>query len=105
MEDNELVIREVYNYPNPFSSNTYFTFQHNLTDPLNVKIKIYTVAGRVIKEIESFNVNDKFVKIEWNGKDEDNNKIGNGTYLYKLIVETVNGEYKENLLGKLAVIK
>ena len=105
VEDNDLVIREVYNYPNPFSSNTYFTFQHNLTDPLNVRIKIYTIAGRVIKEIKSFNINDKFVKIEWNGKDEDNNKIGNGTYLYKLIVETVNGEYKENLLGKLAVIR
>jgi hypothetical protein len=105
VDENDLVIREVYNYPNPFSSNTYFTFQHNLTDPLNVKIKIYTIAGRVIREIESFNVNDKFVKIEWNGKDEDNNKIGNGTYLYKLIVETVNGEYKENLLGKLAVIR
>lgn len=105
VDANDLVIREVYNYPNPFSSNTFFTFQHNLTDGLNVKIKIYTIAGRVIKEIEKFNINDKFVKIEWNGRDDDNNKIGNGTYLYKLIVETVNGEYKENLLGKLAVIK
>jgi len=105
VSDNNLVIREVYNYPNPFSSNTYFTFQHNLSDALNIKIKIYTIAGRVIKEIESFDVNDKFVKIEWNGKDDDNNKIGNGIYLYKLIVETVNGEYKENLLGKLAVIR
>ncbi|MCB9209968.1 MAG: type IX secretion system sortase PorU [Ignavibacteriales bacterium] len=105
VDDNDLIIREVYNYPNPFSSNTYFTFQHNLNEPINVRIKIYTIAGRIIKEIESFNIEDKFVKIEWNGKDEDNNKIGNGTYLYKLIVETPSSDYKENILGKMAVIR
>ena len=105
VDENKLVIREIYNYPNPFSSYTFFTFQHNLNNALNVKIKVYTIAGRLIKEIESFNIEDKFVKIEWNGRDEDNNNIGNGTYLYRLIVETIDGEYKENILGKLAVIK
>ena len=105
VDSDNLVIREVYNYPNPFSNNTYFTFQHNLDSPLNIKIKIYTIAGRVIKEIESLNVEDKFVKIEWNGRDEDNNKIGNGTYLYKIIAESADGKYKENILGKMAVIR
>ncbi len=105
VDENKLVVREVYNYPNPFSSNTYFTFQHNLTKALNVEIRVYTIAGRFIKKIESFNVEDKFVKIAWNGKDSDNNKVGNGTYLYKIIVETVDGEYKENILGKMAVIR
>ncbi|MCW8849601.1 MAG: type IX secretion system sortase PorU, partial [Melioribacteraceae bacterium] len=105
VDSDNLVIREVYNYPNPFSNNTFFTFQHNLDSPLNVKIKIYTIAGRVIKEIESLSVEDKFVKIEWNGRDEDNNKIGNGTYLYKIIAESADGEYRENILGKMAVIR
>lgn len=105
VDDNDLVVREVYNYPNPFNNNTYFTFQHNLNDAINVKIKVYTIAGRVVKELESFNIEDKFVKIEWNGRDDDNDKLGNGTYLYKLIVETVKGQYKENILGKMAVIR
>ncbi len=105
VDDAKLVVRDVYNYPNPFSSFTYFTFQHNLNDAVNLKIKIYTIAGRIIKEIDSPNIEDKFVKIEWNGKDEDNNKIGNGTYLYKLMVQTIDGKYKENILGKMAVIR
>lgn len=105
VDDDNLVIREVYNYPNPFSSNTYFTFQHNLESPLNIKIKVYTIAGRVIKVIESNNIEEKFVKIEWNGKDEDNNTLGNGTYLYKIIAESSDGKYKENILGKMAVIR
>ena len=105
MDDNSLVIRDIVNYPNPFSSNTHFTFQHNLSEPLNIKIKIYTITGRLIKKIERFNIVEKFVKIPWDGRDEDNGILANGTYLYKLMVETINGNYHENVLGKMAIIR
>lgn len=105
VDDNNLLVRDVYNYPNPFKSNTYFTFQHNLNNSINVKIKIYTVAGRIIKEISADNITDKFVKISWDGRDEDNNAIANGTYLYKLLVQSEDGKFKENVLGKMAVIR
>jgi hypothetical protein len=100
-----LVIRDVYNYPNPFRSNTTFTFQQNLNRPIDVKIKVYTIAGRMIKEVEQKNVNEKFVKINWDGRDEDGDWLANGTYLYKLIVKTTDGEYSESIIGKMAVIK
>jgi hypothetical protein len=101
----DLVIRDVYNYPNPFSSNTTFTFQQNLNRPVDIKIKVYTIAGRMIKEVEQKNVNEKFVKINWDGRDEDGDWLANGTYLYKLIVKTTDGEYSESIIGKMAVIK
>jgi len=100
-----LTIREVVNYPNPFSDNTTFTFQHNLTKALNVKVKVYTIAGRLIKMIEQYNLLDKFVRIPWDGRDEDGDQLANGTYLYKLIVESTDGEYNDTVLGKLAVIR
>ena len=103
--NNGIVLRDVVNYPNPFSSNTIFTFQHNYTSAINVKIKIYTIAGRLIKQIEQSNLLDKFVRIDWDGRDADENQIANGTYLYKLIVESADGQYKDNVLGKLAVIR
>jgi hypothetical protein len=102
---NDLVISDVYNYPNPFSSNTTFTFQHNLNSILDLKIKIYTIAGRLIKEIENNNVNDKFVTVEWDGKDEDGDPIANGTYLYKIVVRTLDSSFNKSVLGKLAVIR
>ena len=105
VEGGDFTIKDVVNYPNPFSYSTTFTFQHNLSQAVNVKIKIYTIAGRLIKEIEEKDIYERFVKINWDGKDEDNNKIANGTYLYKLIVETIDGTYKESVLGKLAIIK
>ncbi|MCP5062231.1 MAG: T9SS type A sorting domain-containing protein, partial [Ignavibacteriae bacterium] len=105
VDDSKLIVRDVYNYPNPFSSNTYFTFQHNLTNEVNVKIRVYTIAGRLIKQIEQNNIPEKFIKIEWDGRDEDSNILANGTYLYKLNIETINGEFNENILGKIAVIR
>ena len=102
---NDLEIRDVYNYPNPFKSSTTFTFQQNFSSPLDVKIKIYTVAGRLIKEIEQKSISEKFVKIDWNGKDQDENMIANGTYLYKINVKTVDGQYTKNVTGKLAILR
>jgi len=103
---NELVIDNVYNYPNPFRSNTTFTFQkNNIDSPVDVRIKVYTVAGRLIREIERNSIIENFVKVDWDGKDEDGNIIANGTYLYKLIVKSTDGEFNKSVLGKLAVVR
>jgi len=103
VNSNELVLADIVNYPNPFSDNTAFTFQHNVSEPIDVKIKIYTVAGRMIKEIDEQNILDKFVKINWDGRDQDGSSIANGTYLYKVIVKSIDGEFNQSVLGKLAV--
>jgi len=102
---NDLVIRDVYNYPNPFTSNTTFTFQQNLNSYLNVEVKVYTIAGRLIKALKKDNIAEKFVTIDWDGRDDDGDKLANGTYLYKLIVKTTDGQYSKSILGKLAVIR
>lgn len=99
-----LQVTNIYNYPNPFRDNTAFTFQHNYPADINVKIKVYTVAGRLIKEIQKPNISDKFVVIDWDGKDQDGETLGNGVYIYKIVVESVDGLSVTNT-GKLAVLK
>ncbi len=99
-----LQVMNVYNYPNPFNSNTAFTFQHNYPGDISVKIKVYTVAGRLIKEINEPAISDKFVVINWDGKDADGETLGNGVYIYKLVVESLDGLSITNT-GKLAVLK
>ncbi len=105
VNESGLVVRDVVNYPNPFPESTYFTFQHNLNEPVDVKINIYTVYGRKIKEIEEYGITDKFVKIFWDGRDEDGDRLANGTYLYKLIIKNQNGDFSKSYLGKLAVMR
>jgi flagellar hook assembly protein FlgD len=58
----------------------------------------------LIKEIEKPNISDKFVVIDWDGKDQDGETLGNGVYIYRIVVESVDGLSVTNT-GKLAVLK
>lgn len=83
----KLMLRDIYNLPNPFNRSTHFTF--NLAAPSvpdEITIKIFTVTGRLIQEISSSG-NIGFNKIPWDGRDRDGDEIGNGVYLYKVIVK------------------
>jgi flagellar hook assembly protein FlgD len=94
----------VYNYPNPTSGETNFTFK--LTQvPDEITIKIFTIAGRLVKEIDltSSDLKFDFNKIYWDGKDEDGDPIGNGVYLYKVIMSA--GDLTQDVTQKLAIIK
>ncbi len=96
---------QVYNYPNPFSDNTYFTFElRGVIPPEEFKIKIFTVAGRLIKELSpSSSLQIGFNKIYWDGKDEDGDEIANGLYFYKIISK--NGDEVKTVTQKLAKVK
>ncbi len=96
----------VYNYPNPFKNDTYFTFElRGSIVPDEFLIKVYTVAGRLIKEISvpSSAMNIGFNRIFWDGRDEDGDEISNGIYFYK-IISRLNDETKI-ITQKLAKVK
>jgi hypothetical protein len=101
----QLRISDVFNYPNPFASGTEFTFRQNLLSPLNVTVKIYTLAGRVIQTLEMAAAGDPFVRIPWDGRDRDGDVLANGAYLYKMIVKTADGQFTSEVLGRMAVLK
>ena len=89
-----LTIKNVLNYPNPFISNTNFWFEHNQpNEPIAVNINIYTVTGKLVKQINKqintmgTRVNDIF----WDGKDEYSEKLAKGVYIYTIIAQSKNG--------------
>lgn len=100
-----LKVRNVFNYPNPFNNATTFTFQHNQLVPVDVEVKIYTVAGRLVESLEQRGVPDIFVKVPWDGRDRDRDEIANGVYLYKIIVRTQDGRFTSETLGKLSKVR
>lgn len=103
--NSELSMDNVYNYPNPMKDQTTFIFQHNSDEPMEAEIKIYTVSGRLIRELNKTNITDKFVNIDWDGKDSDGDYIANGTYIYKVVLKSENGNFSKSTTGKLAMLK
>ncbi|MGV3530442.1 MAG: type IX secretion system sortase PorU [Flavisolibacter sp.] len=93
-----LSLRYVLNYPNPFTTRTAFWFEHNRPgEPLQVKIEIFTVTGKLINPLTQTinNAGNRSGDIEWNGEDDYGRRIGRGVYLYRLRVTAVDGKTAE----------
>jgi hypothetical protein len=100
---NTFAVKNLYNFPNPMKDNTNFTFMLFAPGtPQSCRIKIYTIAGRLIKEITA-PAKVGFNQIYWDGHDADGEAIANGIYLYKIIVEDAGKT--ETSVQKLAVLK
>ncbi|MCS6929866.1 MAG: type IX secretion system sortase PorU [Saprospiraceae bacterium] len=111
-EDGKAALAHVLNYPNPFSTNTYFQFEHNLAGQLlDVQISIFTVSGKLVTTLhhstiaEGFRVSD----IAWNGRDEYGVPLARGVYLYRIKVRGTDSNGKvttvESNFEKLVIIK
>jgi hypothetical protein len=105
VDEEGLVLQNVVNYPNPFDDETNFTFQVLGTAlDTEVKIKIYTVTGRLIRSLEHIAPPvDGFNYYPWDGRDDDGDIIANGVYLYKVIVK--NSDEQKEVIEKLVVLR
>jgi len=101
----DFALLNAMNYPNPFSNSTTFTFQRTSSSLIDVEIKIYSIAGRLIGDIKVPNLADNFVRIPWDGKDNDGNSLANGVYFYKLIAIDKIRQRSNETIGKLAVMR
>ncbi|MCB2207838.1 MAG: type IX secretion system sortase PorU [Bacteroidetes bacterium] len=94
VSQNELVVENLLNYPNPFISETNFVFNHNQSgQDLDVKIMIFSMDGRKIKTIET-RINPEGYQstpIKWNGLNDNGATIGKGFYVYRVIVKNEDG--------------
>ncbi|MFQ5446168.1 MAG: type IX secretion system sortase PorU, partial [Saprospiraceae bacterium] len=93
----EMALRHVLNYPNPFTTSTCFMFEHNqsIGVEMDVLVQIYTVSGRLIKTLEERIIsegsrlgNDNCIR--WDGRDDYGDPLGKGVYLYKVKVRSAN---------------
>lgn len=90
ISDEELTIDHVLNYPNPFTTKTSFFFEHNQpNETFEIMVQIFTISGKLVKTIHSTQIleGNRCEGIEWNGLDDFGDKIGKGTYIYKLSVK------------------
>ena len=88
---NKPMISNLLNYPNPFSTSTAFVF--TLTGskvPEEFKIQIFTVTGKIVREITrqelgNIHVGTNITEYKWDGTDTYGQQLANGVYLYRLV--------------------
>jgi len=100
---NQLLIKDFYNYPNPMKNQTGFIFNLGGSNPPSgCKIKIYTVSGRLVKNIIA-PANIGYNQINWDGRDNEGDYMANGVYLYRMIIES--DTKIESPVQKLVILK
>ena len=73
-------VNNLYNFPNPFKDNTFFTFYLSKY-PADVEINIYTINGQKLKTIQAY-CDNYYNSLKWNGKTDTGTELGNGPYIY-----------------------
>lgn len=105
--DENMAIRNLLNYPNPFTTKTNIHFDHNKSgQELTVAINIFSISGRVVKTIYTKipNAASHIDQIEWDGKDEYGQNLARGVYLYKVKVKSEDGK-TEDEFQKMLLLK
>jgi hypothetical protein len=97
----QLALDHVLNYPNPFSNITTFHFDQSRPGAeLDVQVQIFTVAGRLVKTLRTTipastshvpsTIQD--ASLSWNGRDDYNDQLARGVYVYRVSVRTPDGQ-------------
>ena len=105
-KSNDDKIFNVYNFPNPFSDRTFFTYQIKdfSSNSMSTELNIYTQNGILVNTINNeSNILSNFVSIEWDGRDSKYNLLPNGTYLYTLKIKLDNNPYEK--MGLFSIVR
>lgn len=87
------------NFPNPFTGETWFTFDHgDMTDQLSVVIDVYDVLGQKVASIQEQTYAESGVvnPIHWDGS-----ALDPGLYIYRITI--TNSQGKSRSLGQKMV--
>jgi len=103
--NNETYVNNLYNFPNPFKDDTFFTFYLSQY-PADVEISIYTVNGEKIKTLKK-SCDSYYNVLKWDGKTDSGKELSNGPYIYSFksnaFINGLNKTYET--INKIAKLK
>jgi hypothetical protein len=91
LNGNVMEVRNLYNYPNPFTDMTHFVFDHNHPgEELTATIYIFNSAGSLVRTLEqTFSPSgSKTAELVWDGTGNGGEKLFPGIYPYRIRIAT-----------------
>jgi hypothetical protein len=95
-------IKNLCNYPNPFSANTVISFSLDRTSS-EVYAGVYSLSGRLIWQSEKLSGAIGSNQVLWDGNDQSDAPVANGTYIYKVTAKFNDSRSEKS--GKLVKMK
>ncbi|TES91071.1 MAG: T9SS type A sorting domain-containing protein [Candidatus Cloacimonadota bacterium] len=96
---------DIHNYPNPSRGATNFIF--GLPEPGTATLMIYTRNGELVKELFSNRSYSRasVYTVPWDAKNEENNKVATGIYLYIFNFTGESGKEYKRIIKKAAIVQ
>ncbi len=85
------------NYPNPFNPETRIQF--GIPEAQQVRLSIYDILGRKIKELINETLPAGTYDVTWNGTSDHGQKVSTGIYFYVLVTQ------KQQMVRKMILSK
>ncbi len=107
VKSGNLTLENLFNFPNPFTNYTTFSFGHNQNGKnLKVTIDIYSLDGKKVKTISKDVIPYGYVNrdIRWNGRNDAGSLLPGGVYPYKVIIKDQNGKITGST-SKLVIVR
>ena len=93
----EIINFSLVNFPNPFNPDT--TIRFSIPNQSNVTINIYNIRGqRVVALVPNLHFEAGSHDVVWNGRDNNNNQMGSGVYLYRFVAGDITETRKMMLM-------
>lgn len=84
LTENVLADNLLQNYPNPFNPVT--TISYKIESTSNVRLTIYDMAGRVVKQLVDEIQTEGNYSVLWNSTNSSDQEVASGSYFYQLLV-------------------
>jgi len=89
-------ISRLVNYPNPMREETRFVFATGLHGGRG-SVRVWTGSGRLVAEVPFGLAGEGQEIVAWDGRDREGDRLANGTYLYRVEIESVAGQVRSDM--------
>jgi len=89
------VLKNLLNYPNPFTLSTNISAEHNRPGEIfDITVTIFSMNGGITRILKTSvpSTGYQLAPIEWDGKNSGGSRAGRGVYPYRVTIKTEQGE-------------
>jgi hypothetical protein len=104
-DEENIVLKNLLNYPNPFNENTRISLQHNRPEGiLDVAVSIFNINGQLINTLNTTltSTGYQLEPVIWDGRTSGGQKAPRGIYPYSVKITSETGE-TSTLSGRMII--